>query len=330
MLLRTLIAATLASTVFLSGAAFAAKGDGPSRTLDSHLFGTVGPSPDGATTDQFDIDIGGQQTFVACPAFNEEPPAGQPVLTFDLGAGAEVTAVGWDTLVTAFGASWRSEATVGFYNADGLYLTLAPGTDDSSGGPTAYASGGLVDLSDNGIPNMVLSDGMLRLSFCEGFLDGVNPDGEFTAPSSVTIGCMNCTLGSPDISFDIPNIGFGSTASGGTVPNQFITITNNVDAAGTVLAPVITGPFALVGGTCPAAPFDLAAMSSCTFEVAFTGNAVGNFSGTFTVNAGGADITASLAGSIFVSVPTNSNWALAALIGVLGLVAGLVLVRRNA
>ncbi len=90
------------------------------------------------------------------------------------GTATEFHGIGWDVTIATNDGSWLSEARMYFDDniapdLSGLFLT--PGVNDSVPGTGTYTSGGVVDLSDNGIPDIVLPDGMLRLEFYEGFDD---------------------------------------------------------------------------------------------------------------------------------------------------------------
>lgn len=92
----------------------------------------------------------------------------------DMGAGFDsydIIGIGWDVNIEAFGASWRSEPSVLFVDSP-IGLQLAPGTDDSAGGPTNYNSGGVLNLGDIDptFPWNQLSN-ILTLEFFEGFDD---------------------------------------------------------------------------------------------------------------------------------------------------------------
>jgi hypothetical protein len=115
------------------------------------------------------------------------------VFALDLGGGQQATmhGIGWDVTIQSFGASWRSEATV--YMDDnvapdltGLFLT--PGVADGSPGTGTYSSGGILDLSDNGIPDIVLPNGEMRFEFFESFDDVANAaDGAWLEGSVLTL-----------------------------------------------------------------------------------------------------------------------------------------------
>lgn len=96
------------------------------------------------------------------------------VFFLNVGPGVAVNGLGWDVVLTAFGASWRSEIRVLVTDSTGLGgFNLAPGTDTSPGGPTAYSSNGqILKLANYSIPDVVaLGDGLIRLEFFESYDD---------------------------------------------------------------------------------------------------------------------------------------------------------------
>jgi hypothetical protein len=96
------------------------------------------------------------------------------VLTECLGNGAQMTGIGWDVTLTTVGASWLSEAVTYFDGQDldgsGLFLTV--GVGNSMPGSMSFSSGGILDLTDNGIANIVIGDDTsLYMQFFESFDD---------------------------------------------------------------------------------------------------------------------------------------------------------------
>lgn len=90
------------------------------------------------------------------------------------GAAATMTGIGWDNTIATQGASWLSEAVMYFDDniapdLSGLFLTT--GIADGFPGTASYSSGGILDLSDNSIPDIALADGILRIEFYESFDD---------------------------------------------------------------------------------------------------------------------------------------------------------------
>ncbi len=101
------------------------------------------------------------------------------------GADAFVTGLGWDVTVTAPTPSWLSEAGYGFSGQ----VNLAPGTgDDFSGGPTAYSSGGIIDISDAVGFDILAAGGNLDIEFFDGFDDFAG------APDGITSGSLTLVV----------------------------------------------------------------------------------------------------------------------------------------
>lgn len=133
-------------------------------------------------------------------------PLGDPdntVLTECLGEGAFLTGIGWDVTLTTFGTSWLSEAGTYFDASDqdgsGLFLTFGPA--DGMPGTMHYDSGGIVDLTDNGIPNIeILEDGLLYMEFFDSFDDFPGmPDAFFEDGSFFDLAVLNYSCGPLDI-----------------------------------------------------------------------------------------------------------------------------------
>lgn len=128
------------------------------------------------------VDISGFNTWdLAGAAVNE---------TLDVALGGDylVTGIGWNVTIASFGASWRSEATIGFSDSS-IGLQLSPGTDSSPGTGT-YTSGGILDLAsiDPTFPFTVGADGILSLEFYETFDDVPNAiDATFLSGSSLQV-----------------------------------------------------------------------------------------------------------------------------------------------
>ncbi|MDF1809389.1 MAG: hypothetical protein P1U42_06805 [Phycisphaerales bacterium] len=107
-------------------------------------------------------------------------------ITFFLGTGVEVSGLGWDVNLTTIGASWASEATIGFEDQ----LFLAPGAgDDFSLSNTNYSSGGILDLTENGLDDIRISgDLILNIEFFDTFVDNAGSgDAVFEAGSVIYV-----------------------------------------------------------------------------------------------------------------------------------------------
>jgi hypothetical protein len=102
-----------------------------------------------------------------------------------------MTGIGWDVCLTTVGGSWMSEARFYFDGSDhdfsGLFLT--PFFANSAPGSGCTTSGGTIDLTDNGIPDIpILADGNLYIQLFEGFDDVADAvDADWDAPSSLSI-----------------------------------------------------------------------------------------------------------------------------------------------
>ncbi len=107
------------------------------------------------------------------------------------GSAIDLNGVGWDITVATIGASWLSEARIEFTDsgvAGGFGLSVGAGNDFA--GTANFTSGGIVKLADAGLPDLILSDGILRLEFWETFDDvsdaiDANLSGTLTLQSSV-------------------------------------------------------------------------------------------------------------------------------------------------
>jgi hypothetical protein len=114
-------------------------------------------------------------------SYGEYGDPGNVVLTYNVGANALVTGIGWDVNLTAYGTSWLSELTVSFEDSGSTTgVFLAPGADDAPG-TASYSSGGVLALADYGLEFNVGADGVLRMEFFEGYGDGLFPDGKWNS-----------------------------------------------------------------------------------------------------------------------------------------------------
>jgi len=98
------------------------------------------------------------------------------IIELDIGAGNTMTGSSFDCGIATVGASWLSEATVQFSDstgsADPNAINLRPGAGNDASGDQEFSSAGIIDFSDNGLPDIVAgADGILRLQFFEGFDD---------------------------------------------------------------------------------------------------------------------------------------------------------------
>jgi len=99
--------------------------------------------------------------------------------------GGSITGVEWTGVtVETVGASWLSEPAILFTDSSGTGgVSLAVGNGDDAPGVATYSSGGIIDLTDNAIPDVVpLGDGLLRIELFEGFDDVADAiDANYTA-----------------------------------------------------------------------------------------------------------------------------------------------------
>jgi hypothetical protein len=109
------------------------------------------------------------------------------VLTEFVGEGNAMTGLGWDLTITTVGASWLSEAMIYFdgQDLDGSGLFLTPGVGFGQPGSMQFSSGGILDLTDNGIPNIPIGDDdRLYLEFFESFDDVSDAADAFYSPNA--------------------------------------------------------------------------------------------------------------------------------------------------
>jgi hypothetical protein len=143
------------------------------------VFAAIGVLAVGASAQEGTVvnyDISGAESWDGYGAATNEVRVLDAAALIGLPSGTPVTmnGIGWDVTIETVGQSWLSEATMYFddnINPDGTGLFLTPGVGDGFPGLATYASGGIVDLSDNGLDNVALPDGLLRLEFYEGFDD---------------------------------------------------------------------------------------------------------------------------------------------------------------
>lgn len=122
-----------------------------------------------------------------------------------LGTGnpATMTGVGWDVTIDTTSApaaaSWLSEATVEFDEnvAPGTnWISLRPGFGDDFAGVATYSSGGIVDFTDNLLPDIFLPDGVLRIELYEQYDDAADViDAFYNAVSTMTIALLDTSSG---------------------------------------------------------------------------------------------------------------------------------------
>ncbi len=101
---------------------------------------------------------------------------GNTVQAFAIGAGARITAIGYDVSITANDPSYLSEANVALFATGQASsgVALSPGVADDVSGTASYA--GAVDLTALGLGFALADDGILRLEYFEEVADGGLPD----------------------------------------------------------------------------------------------------------------------------------------------------------
>ena len=166
---------TIALTTLAAAAGLATASPFLATNLTDYSVGTAG-----TPTVTMTIDISGI-------SFNDAQ--GSPLnetLSVAIGVGAEITGIGWDVTYTSIGGSWGSEAVINFEGQ--IFVTAGIG-DDAPVSMMNYSSGGIIDLSDNALPNITLGgDGNLDLEFFESFVDnGGTGDTIAEAGSFITV-----------------------------------------------------------------------------------------------------------------------------------------------
>lgn len=204
--MRKLFAVSLILMLAGIAPAFAQKGEGGTGMLMSYTIdGSTVANPqdvEGVPDSMLNLDITGVEHWDA------QGDPDNTVLAEVLGPGAVMTGVGWDVTLTTVGASWLSEAVSYFDGSDqdlsGLFLTV--GVGNGMPGTMTFSSGGIIDLSDNGIPNIpVLADETLYIEFFESFVDNDGSADSVYDPVSTydIVGIGFVTPGS----FPIPTLG---------------------------------------------------------------------------------------------------------------------------
>lgn len=203
--MRKLFAVSLILMLAGIAPAFAQKGESGTGMLMSYTAegSTVANPPDveGVPDTMLQLDISGTESWDLL----DDPS--NTVLVEAIGAGAIMTGVGWDVTISTVGASWLSEAVTYFdgEDLDGMGLFLTPGVGDGMPGSATYSSGGILDLTDNGIPNIpVGADQSLYLQFFESFDDVSDAvDATWDATSTYDIAGIGISIGG---AFPVPTL----------------------------------------------------------------------------------------------------------------------------
>ncbi len=164
---RCAILSLVLSSSLAAGAVFAQQQPAPVMAADP--AGNVGgdlAEPSGEPDTILSIDVTGVESWGTL----NNPD--NTVLLECVGEGAQVTGIGWNVTLTTFGTSRLSDVATYFDGQDqdliGAFLTFGPG----GSGTMNFDSGGIIDLTDMGIPNIPIGDDhMLYIQFYEGIDD---------------------------------------------------------------------------------------------------------------------------------------------------------------
>jgi hypothetical protein len=122
----------------------------------------AGSIADGTPDSMVTVNVGGTNSW------DEIGDSSNEIITQAIGAGAIVTGLGWNVTITTVGASWLSEVAADF---NGI-ISLTYGVGDDAPGTATYSSGGIVDLTDNAVPNIPAdAAGNVVIEFFESFDD---------------------------------------------------------------------------------------------------------------------------------------------------------------
>ncbi len=110
------------------------------------------------------VDLTGVNSWDEIGSLNNE--------TLSVAAGTEITGIGWDNVVIqTVGNSWLSEPVLLF--EDQVNLTIGAGDDFGGTNTTPYSSGGIVNLVDAGVSNIVV-DGLCDIEVFEDYDDEID------------------------------------------------------------------------------------------------------------------------------------------------------------
>ena len=204
------------------------------------------------------------------------------------GAGSVMTGIGWDVTIATVGGSWLSEARVYFDGSDldGSGLFLTPGSAISSPGTATFSSGGIIDLTDNGIPDIpVLADGLIHMEFYEGFDDAAGViDATWTAG---TLDLVYATCGT------VTEMTAGCAGNGGFVPNLAVTGCMSVgDSVDFSITNMDGGAYYFLVSSFSSIPGNILFPSGCSLDIG--ADHIINFGINPGVGAGGGSLTTSL------------------------------------
>jgi len=143
------------------------------RPHDNILIGVPGgvghESAVTSTRDPGDVDL-----IIDISGFNSWDEFGAAVNELsaaNIGGDSIMTGIGWDVTITTVGASWLSEANLIFSTPASPGVFITPGAADGAPGSMSYSSGGIIDLSENMIPDIPAVNGSIDMEWYEGFDD---------------------------------------------------------------------------------------------------------------------------------------------------------------
>ena len=154
-----------------AGAVSAERGDRSMVSARGAVGSPPGSSiPSGTPDAILTIDMTARESWDTWNSSNNE------IFAEVLGAGAQVTGVGWDLTIATVPetGSWLWDAVISLYSShpDSFFLDVSPGAGDGPG-TADYSSGGVIDLGsvpppDGPIPNLPIgTDGELLLQLWE-------------------------------------------------------------------------------------------------------------------------------------------------------------------
>jgi hypothetical protein len=169
--MKKLVIMVLVALSVASSAAIAAKGDQPFGGQVFFGEGSFTPNqPNSVPNSQVDLDfnLGGIASWDA----DNDPDN----VIENCVSGDSITGFGWDLTIETVGASWLSEAVMRYSNSDGdadpNWITLTVGIGNDAPGNMNFTSGGILDLTDNALPDIVSNpDGLFMIQFFESFDD---------------------------------------------------------------------------------------------------------------------------------------------------------------
>lgn len=137
-------------------------------SITATMFALATSTTQAVDGETYEIDLSGWQTWGGIGSPNNT------TLALDLSAtwGNEffVTGVGWDLTIASIGPSWQSEVA---FDIDGG-VVVTPGTGTTGTG--SYSSGGIINLVDANIADVLIEDGIVNIEVFETFDDPNNTD----------------------------------------------------------------------------------------------------------------------------------------------------------